>query len=402
MASKPSSDLPASQVQSKPTPSGSIDAAAVTERKRTVVSRVVLLVLMAAVLFVFVPMLKIFLNPLLLACTFASLFFPFYTILLKFFRGNRGIAALTCCIILVAGFLVPVYFLGYLVVHQLFSLYQSIEPAVQAFVQGENTGFLARFKGNPLFAWLAQFDINWQSTLLDTLKATGATMANLANKTSLGALEIIVDLFMTLFIMFYLFMDGERIVKKFRRLLPIHPVYQDMIIIRFLLVSRATVKGTLVIAAIQGSLSAIILLIFGVKTWLLWGVIMIALCLLPMMGTWIVLAPAGLIQMAGGHVWQGIVILVLSFGVVSTIDNILRPRLVGQGARMHDLLIFFSTIGGLAMFGPVGVITGPVIMAFFISITEIYSMELHRQLDGPQRSDFKTARRYSPKILVSP
>jgi predicted PurR-regulated permease PerM len=205
-------------------------------------------------------------------------------------------------------------------------------------------------------------------------------MAKMVNKTSLGVFEIIFSLFVTLFIIFYLFMDGEQIVKKFRQLLPLRTTYQDMIITRFLLVSRATVKGTLVIAFIQGSLGAIILLIFGVETWLLWGVVMIVLALIPMMGAWLVLIPAGLIQMATGHMWQGIVILALSFGVVSTIDNILRPRLVGGNARMHDLLIFFSTIGGIAMFGPVGVITGPVIMALFVSITEIYTKELKEHL----------------------
>jgi predicted PurR-regulated permease PerM len=292
---------------------------------------------------------------------------------------------LSCCIILVLGFVVPVYFLGYLVTHQLSTLYQTIEPAVRAFAKGENAGFLAHFKGNPILVWLNHLDINWQSAILDTLKTAGATMATMVNKTSLSALEIIVSLFVSLFIMFYLFMDGERIVKKFRQLLPLRTEYQDMIITRFLLVSRATVKGTLVIAFIQGSLGAIILLIFGVKTWLLWGVVMIALGLIPMMGTWPVLVPAGIIHMATGHVWQGIIILALNFCVVSTIDNILRPLLVGRSSRMHDLLIFFSTIGGLAMFGPVGVITGPVIMAFFVSIIEIYMMELKEHLGDTDR-----------------
>jgi predicted PurR-regulated permease PerM len=392
MTSEPLSDNRASnQEQStnqqhlRPTPSRSKNVETVTERKRTVVNRAVLLILVAAVLFVLVPMLKIFLTPLLLACTFASLFYPFYSILLKFFRGNRVIAAFSCCVALVLGFVVPVYFLGYLVTHQLFTLYQSIEPTVQAFVHGEDTGFLAHFKGNLLLVWLNQLDINWQSTMLDTFKTAGEAVAKMVNKTSLGALEIIVGLFVTLFIMFYLFMDGERIVKKFRRLLPMRTAYQDMIITRFLLVSRATVKGTLVIAIVQGTLGAIILLVFGVKTWLLWGVVMIALGLIPMMGTWLVLLPVGVIQMATGHVWQGIVILALNFGVVSTIDNILRPRMVGQSARMHDLLIFFSTIGGLTMFGPIGVITGPVIMAFFVSITEIYTMELKEHLAGTDK-----------------
>jgi predicted PurR-regulated permease PerM len=378
----PNPDLSINQARSRPTPSRSKNVETVAERKRTVVNRVVLLILVAAALFVLVPMLKIFLTPLLLACAFASLFFHFYSILLKFFRGNRLLGALACCVILVLGLVVPVYFLGYLVTHQLFTLYQSIEPTVQAFARGEHTGFLARFEGNPIFIWLNHLDINWQSALLDTFKTAGATMATMVNKTSLSALEIIVSLFVTLFIMFYLFMDGKRIVKKFRQLLPMHTEYQDMIISRFLLVSRATVNGTLLIAFVQGCLGAIILLIFGVKTWLLWGVVMIALGLIPMMGTWPVLITAGVIQMATGHVWQGIIIIALNFGVVSTIDNVLRPRLVGQSARLHDLLIFFSTIGGLAMFGPIGVITGPVIMAFFVSITEIYTMELKTHLDG--------------------
>jgi predicted PurR-regulated permease PerM len=356
----PNAGLSTSQAPSGPTASAPKDAKAVNKRKRTVVNRAVLL----------------------LACAFASLFFPFYKVLLKFFRGNRGIAAMSCCVLLVLGLMVPVYFLGYLVLHQLLTLYQSIEPTVQAYVKGGNSGFLARIDGMPILAWLTHLGINWQGTMLDTLRTAGAATERMVNKTSLGALEIIVDLLVTLFIMFYLFMDGERIAKKFRMLLPMRAAYQDMIIARFLLVSRATVKGTLVIAFIQGALGAIILLIFGVKSWILWGIVMIALGLIPMMGTWLVLLPVGVIQMATGHVWQGVVILALNFGVVSTIENILRPRLVGQSARMHDLLIFFSTIGGLAVFGPIGAITGPVIMAFFFSITEIYTMELREHFGG--------------------
>ena len=341
-------------------------------------SRAVLLLFVVAALFVLVPMLKIFLTPLLLACTFASLFFPLYTFFLKFFRGNRGVASLSCCVIIVLGIVIPVYFLGYLVIHQLLAFYQSIEHVVQDFAPGKNTAFLSRVEANPIFVRLTQLGIDWHGSTLDILKTAGATMGKMINKTSLGALEVIVSLIVTLFIMFYLFMDGENIVKKFRRLLPLRPVYQDMIVMRFLLVSRATVKGTVVIAVVQGLLGAIVLLIFGVKTWVLWGVVMIALAFIPMLGSGTILIPAGIIKMATGHVWQGIIILVLSIGVISSVDNVLRPSFVGRSARMHDLLIFFSTIGGLAMFGPVGVIMGPVIMAFFVSTIEIYTMELDK------------------------
>ena len=346
----------------------------------------VLFVLVVAVLFILVPMLKIFLTPFLLACTFAALFSPFYKALLKFFRGNRVIASLSCCVIIVLGIVVPVYFLGYLVIHQLLSFYQSVEHVVQDFAQGKNTAFLSRVEANPIFVRLTQLGIDWHGSTLDILKTAGATMGKMINKTSLGALEIIISLFVTIFIMFYLFMDGEAIIKKFRRLLPLRTAYQDMIIARFLLVSRATVKGTLVFAIIQGVLGAIVLLIFGVKTWVLWGVVMIALAFIPMLGSGTILIPAGIIKLATGHVWQGIIILVLSIGFISSIDNVLRPSIVGRSARMHDLLIFFSTIGGLAMFGPVGVIMGPVIMAFFVSITEINTMELDKHF-GVEKAD---------------
>lgn len=346
------------------------------DKKSLLVSRAVLFILVVMALLILVPMLRIFLTPLLLACTFAALFSPFYKILLHFFRGNRAVAALSCCTVIVLGIVVPMYFLGYLVLHQLLSLYQTVEPTVQSIARGENSGFIARLEGNPILVRLTELGVNWQATALDALKTAGATMAKMINKTSLGALEIIVSMFVTLFIMFYLFIDGEAILKKFRRLLPLRPVYQDMIIRRFLMVSRATVLGTLVFAMIQGVLGAIVLLIFGVKTWLVWGVVMTALAFIPMLGAGTILIPAAIIKMATGHPWEGIIILALSIGVISMIDNVLRPAIVGRSARMHDLLIFFSTIGGLAMFGPVGVIMGPVIMAFFVSITEIYTMEL--------------------------
>ena len=357
----------------------SLDAGSL--RKRTLINRVVLLVCMVTILFVFIPMIKMFFTPVILASTFAVLFYPLYRKLLRLFRGNANAASLVCCGILILGFIIPATILGALVVKQIFVFYQTVEPIVNGLVRGENTLLFARLEENPLALWLSQLDINWQSTMLDTFKSATTTIVSLVNVTSKSTFQIILGLFVTLFIMFYLFIDGQKIISKFRAMIPLKHEYQNMIINRFLLVSKATIRGTLLIASIQGIMGAIILFAFGVKTWVLWGVVMILLGLIPMVGAWLILVPAGVIHIATGQVWQGIVILALSFGVVSTIDNLLRPRLVGQSARMHDLLIFFSTIGGLAMFGPVGVIVGPAIMAFFVSITEIYSLELQEQFE---------------------
>ena len=114
------------------------------------------------------------------------------------------------------------------------------------------------------------------------------------------------------------------------------------------------------------------LLICGVKSWLVWGVVMIVLSVIPMIGPWLVLIPAGLIQLALGYTWQGVAIILISLVVVSNVDNLIRPALVGRDAKLHDLLIFFSTLGGLLLFGVLGFIVGPVIAAFLVALLDIY------------------------------
>jgi predicted PurR-regulated permease PerM len=180
--------------------------------------------------------------------------------------------------------------------------------------------------------------------------------------------------------MFYFFIDGEKIIRTIRLLTPIKTSYIDLIFSRFLLISRATIKGTLVIGFIQGTLGAITLLIFGVENWLLLGFIMIIFAIIPLLGAWLILVPAGIIQVILGNLWQGVGIILVSFVVISNIDNIIRPRIVGHGAKMHDLMIFFSTIGGLAIFGVMGFIIGPVIASFFFALVNIYQIEFDSQL----------------------
>jgi predicted PurR-regulated permease PerM len=190
----------------------------------------------------------------------------------------------------------------------------------------------------------------------------------------------VFTIFVMFFTLFYFFRDGGTLVKRVKYLVPIRADYKEMISSRFLLISRATVMGTMIIGITQGTIGALALLIFGVKLWLLWGFIMIILSLIPLLGAWMVLIPAGIIQIILGHTGQGIGIILTSLLFVSTIDNFIRPRLVGQGAKLHDLVIFFSSLGGIAVFGPLGFIVGPVIAALFVAVLDIYGLEFERQL----------------------
>jgi predicted PurR-regulated permease PerM len=178
-------------------------------------------------------------------------------------------------------------------------------------------------------------------------------------------------------------MDGDTIIGHLRYLSPLRRNYEDMILDRFLLISRATLKGTLVIGLIQGSLGGLALLVAGVDTWLLWSFVMVILSVIPIAGAWLVMAPAAVIQFFMGNIWQGIVILAANTLVISNIDNVLRPRLVGRDAKMHDLLIFTSTIGGIAVFGIMGFVVGPVIAALFVTILDIYALEYREELTAP-------------------
>jgi predicted PurR-regulated permease PerM len=327
--------------------------------------------------------------PLVLATTFSTLFYPYYRWLKALFRAHRALSSLACCISLVLGLLIPTYILGHLVALQTIELYNSAQPKIKEIVRKGQSGLLGEAKKTAIVRKLKLDKIDIQSSLVEGLRTAGRLGTTVVNKTSAGLLSLIGNAAIMIFAMFYFFMDGEEIVRRLRYLSPIRDEYEEMILSRFLLISRATVKGTLLVGLTQGSIGAIALLIFGVKSWLLWGFVMVILSIIPLVGAWLVMIPAAVIQLILGNIWQGVGILLVSTVLISNIDNFIRPRLVGRDAKMHDLLIFFSTLGGLSVFGIMGFIVGPVIAALFVTILDIYSLEFKEQLNAPGTNSFR-------------
>jgi predicted PurR-regulated permease PerM len=351
-----------------------------TEREIRV-SRYFLIGLLAVVTLAFIPIIRFFVVPLILATTFTALFFPLYRRWYRTFKGNRGIASLATCAVLLLGLLIPAYVVIHLVVQQAFDLYTIAEPTIkELFEKGEESRIVQWFLNLPIVSWLQLQRIDWLSALQETVRASSGLVTTVINRTSAGVFSLVLNLFVMLFTMFYFFMDGENIIQRIKFLSPLRSEYEDLIFSRFLLISRATVKGTFLIGVTQGTLGALTLLIFGVRAWLLWGFVMVILSIIPMVGAWLVLIPAAVIQIILGNVWQGIGIVLSSTIVISNVDNLIRPRLVGYGAKMHDLMIFFSTLGGIAVFGVMGFIIGPAIAALFITIVDIYGAEFQDQL----------------------
>lgn len=350
-------------------------------------SRNYLLFLLLIVGVLFFNVVRIFLIPILLATIFTALFFPLYEKMLKVTKGKESLSAISCCLIMLLGLMTPIYSVAHMISVEGIALFKSAVPEVQNIIEKGDAGLLGTFKNYPIIRDLNFDEINWQGALQDVAKNLGSIVTTVINKTSKGTFQIITDLFITLFTMFYFFRDGEKLVKRIKYLSPLDDVYEEGLIHRFVSVSRATIKGTVVIGIVQGALGGITLAICGVQSPILWGVVMVVLSVIPLVGGWLVLYPAAIIQLALGNVWQGITIFVVTIIIISNIDNLLRPRLVGRDAGMHDLMIFFSTLGGISVFGIIGFIIGPVIAVFFLTMLEIYSVEFKSTLDLAQKAN---------------
>jgi predicted PurR-regulated permease PerM len=154
-----------------------------------------------------------------------------------------------------------------------------------------------------------------------------------------------------------------------------------MLVEKFVSISRATVKGTFVICMLQGLFGGMVFYIVGIPSAVVWGVAMMLFALIPIFGSAIIWFPVAIILLIIGNVWQGILVLAVGIGLISTIDSIVKPKLVGKDTQLHPLLILLATLGGLALFGITGVIVGPIIVALFVSLWDIYGIEFKGQLN---------------------
>jgi predicted PurR-regulated permease PerM len=175
-----------------------------------------------------------------------------------------------------------------------------------------------------------------------------------------------------LYAMFFFLMDGPRILDKFLYYMPLSPADEERMVEKFLSVSRATIKGTLIIGIVQGGLAGIAFWVVGIDGAVFWGTIMAILSIIPGVGTALVWIPAVIYLVAKGHMGSAIGLFVWCAAVVGTVDNVLRPWLVGKDTKMPDLLILLGTLGGLIVFGAPGIIIGPIIAALFVTIWDIY------------------------------
>jgi len=272
-----------------------------------------LLLILVAATVVFFKMIKAFLVPIILAAVFAGLFFPFYSWLLKKAGGRKSLRAFVCCATLSLGLLLPAYALANLVAREAVRLYQNAESSSNGRFE-EN--IRAKLQGHPLIQKLHLEKVPLPRTFERLAKQAAELLANAINVASRETFELISTLFITFFTMFYFFRDGPLLLAKLKYLSPLADDYEDELIRRFLSVSRATIKGTLLVSLIKGILGGLTFWAFGIQGAVLWGVMMVFLSVLPIVSPWLVMYPAALILLFNGQVWQRIALFLIATFVI--------------------------------------------------------------------------------------
>jgi len=332
------------------------------------------LILVVAVSAGFLAVTWPFLEPLLLGALLAGLCRPLYTWVTRLLRGRRSLGAvitLLILFILVAG---PISgFLGVVVQQALHVSDQAIPWVKQHF------GAAGNFNAHD---WLVQRfpaladHIPSQEQLVASVgiaaKSAGAFFVGVASRMTAGTASFLLNLFVMVYAMFFFLKDGETILEKIFYYLPLSNEDESLLLQRFTSITRATIKGTLVIGVIQGALAGIAFWVAGIDGAAFWGTIMAILSIVPGVGAALVWVPAVIYLFVIGHGLAGTLLLAWCAAVVGTIDNVLRPILVGKDAKMPDLLILVGTLGGLFLFGPIGFIVGPIVCGLFLTVWDIY------------------------------
>lgn len=323
----------------------------------------------------FVWLLLPFYGAVFWAITLAILFNPLQRRLEKALKGRRGWAAalsvLACiCLVMIPGALIlsalageAASFYGRLQSSQTdaATILQTFRDAMPAFV----TDLLARFNLGSLE--------EIQQRVVSTLGQGAQTITTSLVSLGQGTAQLVVSIGVMLYVLFFLFRDGPALTVKIKRASPLSAHHTDTILDKFRSVVKATVKGNVIIALIQGAIGGITLWLMSIPAALLWGVLMAVLSLLPAVGSFIVWGPIALFLFLSGAYVKGIILVLVGVLVIGLVDNLLRPPLVGAGTRMPDYVVLVSTLGGIALIGLNGFVVGPLIAALFIAVWSLFT-----------------------------
>lgn len=226
-----------------------------------------------------------------------------------------------------------------------------------------------------------------QTRLTEFLEEAAQAIATSALTIGQSTAQLLISLGVMLYVLFFMFRDGSRLAIVIRKASPLTDYQTEHVLRKFTTVVKYTVRGNVIIAIIQGIIGGVTFWLLGIEAAFLWGVLMALLSLLPAVGAFLVWAPAAAYLFLSGQAIQGSILLAVGILILSTIDNLLRPPLVGQGTKLPDYMVLVSTLGGLALFGINGFVIGPLIAALFVAFWSLYTDEHSDSQDGQHMVD---------------
>lgn len=336
------------------------------------------LLLLVSVAFLY--LLSGYMQPIFWAAILGILFLPVQHALERRLPKRRSLAAVSTVIVIFFTVLVPSLLVTSAVVNEAAQLYQRIQSgevdpgAALRWLQGWTPG---------LMDWAERMGIDiaqWPQKVSEIAVKASQYVGSLALTAGQNVANFVIKFLIMLYLLFFILRDGDEMMEKIIAALPFGDERERELFGKFAEVSRATLKGTLVIGIIQGTLGGLMFGILGIEGAIFWGVVMVFLSILPLVGASLVWIPAAIFLVVGGAYWKALAMALFGGVVIGLLDNVLRPILIGRDTKMPDYLILLSTLGGLSIFGISGFVIGPIIAALFLSVWAMFEKE-HRDLD---------------------
>ncbi len=345
----------------------------------------VFLFLVLGVSLAFIWILRPYAGAILWGTVLAIVFAPLNRHLRVRMRQRRSVAAASTLLLIVVLVLFPVSLMVQSLIEEATTVYRRVESGeldVAAWFQQ----LYAALPG-----WAVDLLNRFGLTNLETVQTRLSgfftrgmqIVATQALNIGQNTFEFVVALFVMLYLLFFLLRDGDVLSRRIRDAIPMPPDRQRGLALRFTTVIRATIKGNLVVAVVQGALGSLIFWFLGVGAPVLLGVLIALLSLLPAVGAPVVWLPVAIYLFATGHTWQAITLALFGALVIGSADNVLRPMLVGKDTKLPDYVVLISTLGGIAVFGPNGFVIGPVIAALFVAVWEIFAASRVAEVPAP-------------------
>ncbi|MEL0143666.1 MAG: AI-2E family transporter [Alphaproteobacteria bacterium] len=330
------------------------------------------LVMTLVVIIAFATLIHNFLLAVLMAVVFSALLHPLYRRARGWTRTRPSVASGLVIVILLFAVGIPLVAIGSLVAGEALTISKAVTPWLQEQLRGDGALAFQLPAWMPFAAEIEPYRNQIFSRLGEAAGGAGQFFFESIRGISKGTFTVLLNLFVFLYAMFFFLMRGPDLLDSALRYMPLDEEDRDGLIERGLAVTKATLKSILVIGLLQGALVALAFLVLGLGGAAFWGTMVLILSAIPGLGSAIVWVPAAIYLFATDQILSAIALTVWGALVVGLVDNILRPRMVGEETQIPDLLVLLSILGGIAAFGVVGIVVGPILAAVFLTTLDIY------------------------------